>query len=222
MSITYTHSRTAEKIFRRARRLREQMQTNEEPLLAVPAIWDSGKEDISTPCEVIVTNQRLIGYYSVNFPRKRIFLEDMQLNKISSVTLREKTFEPIFRELLVCEGPRKIYIRAPRRYIEALYAALRSNSEQHVTTPQETVADEQAHHKQATAQQTPSYGRQDVRRPFERSPLAITLLFVGGLVLEISGFVLWGATHSLQIGLPLFIAGLVAGLTAIFVRRSRN
>jgi hypothetical protein len=222
MSITYTHSRTAEKIFRRVRRLREQIQTNEEPLLAVPAIWDSGKEDKSTPCEVIVTNQRLIGYYSVNFPRKRIFLEDMQLNKISSVTLREKTFEPIFRELLICEGPRKIYIRAPRRYIEALYAALRSNSEQHVTTPKETVADEQAHYEQATAQQAPSYGRQDVRRSFERSPLAITLLFVGGLVLEVSGFVLWGATHSLQTGLPLFIAGLVAVLTAIFIRRARN
>jgi hypothetical protein len=198
------------------------MQTNEEPLLAVPAIWDSGKEDRSTPCEVIVTNQRLMGYYSVNFPRKRIFLEDMQLNKISSVTLREKTFEPIFRELQVCEGPRKIYIRGPRRYIEALYAALRSNSEQHVTTPKETVAGEQAHHVQAAAQQTRSYGRQDVRRTFERSPLAITLLFVGGLFLEVSSFVLWAATHSFQIGLPLFIAGVVAVLTAIFVKRQRN
>ncbi len=222
MSTMYTHSRTAEKIFRRARRLREQMQTNEEPLLAIPAIWDSGKEDKSTPCEVIVTNQRLMGYYSVNFPRKRIFLEDIQLNKISSVTLREKTFEPIFRELLVCEGPRKIYIRAPRRYIEALYAALRSNSEQHVTTSKETVVGEPAQHEQATAPHTPSYGRQDVRRTFERSPLAITLLYVGGLFLEVSGFVLWGATHSLQVGLPLFIAGLVAVLAAIFVRRQRN
>ncbi|HET7639693.1 MAG TPA: hypothetical protein VFK47_13285 [Ktedonobacteraceae bacterium] len=222
MSTMYTHSRTAEQIFRRTRRLREQMQIDEEPQLAVPAIWDSGKEDKSTPCEVIITNQRLMGYYSVNFPRKRVFLEDIQLNKISSVTLREKTFEPIFRELLVCEGPRKIYIRAPRRYIEALYAALRSNSEQHITTSKETAAAEQAQGEQATAQHTPSFGRQDVRRAFERSPLAITLLFVGGLVLEVFGFVLWGATHSLQIGLPLFIAGLVSVLAAIFVRRQRN
>src|SRR5260370_7867209 len=124
MSTMYKHSRTAEKIFRRARRIREQMQANEEPRLAVPAIWASGKEDRSTPCEVIVTNQRLMGYYSVNFPRKRIFLEDIQLNKISSVTLREKTFEPIFRELLVCEGPPKIYIHTPLPYIKPLYSPL--------------------------------------------------------------------------------------------------
>src|SRR5258708_12488069 len=174
MSTMYTHSRTAEKIFRRARRLREQMQANEEPRLAVPAIWDSGKEDKSTPCEVIVTNQRLMGYYSVNFPRKRIFLEDMQLNKISSVTLREKTFEPIFRELLVCEGPRKIYIRAPRRYIEALYAALRSNSEQHLTTSKQTVVAEPPQHEQATAPQTPPYAHPHTHRLSSPPPLPTT------------------------------------------------
>lgn len=222
MSTIHTHSRTAEKIYRRVKRLREQMQIDEEPLLAVPAIWDSGKEEYSTPCEVIVTNQRLMSYYSVLFPRKRVFLEDMQLAGITSVTLRTKAFEPIFRELLVFEGTRKIYIRAPRRYIEALYAALRLATEQHVAANPVTFVDEQVQQEQTVAPREPIYRRQNVRNTFERSPLAITLLFVGGLILEIIGFVMWGTTHSLQVGLPLFIAGLVAVLTATFIRRQHN
>src|SRR5437879_8705217 len=107
----YTHSRTAEKIFRRARRLREQMQTNEEPLLAVPAIWDSGKEQRSVPCEVIVTNQRLIGYYAVDFPRKRSFLEEHSLSTITSVTLCYKTYESLYRKLLSRYGDHTLYVR---------------------------------------------------------------------------------------------------------------
>ena len=220
MPATNNTTRTIEKIFRRVKRLRDQMQPGEEPLLAVPAIWDSGQGQRAIPCEVIVTNQRLLGYYSANFPRKRLFLEELSLAALTTVSLRHKTYEPLFRELLVSEGRRKVYIRAPRRYIEALFAALRSATGEYVPAAQPTFEDkpeEDTAHNPAAV-----YGRQDIRTSFDRSPLAITLLFVGGIVLEILGFVLWGATQSVQIGIPLFVAGLVAVLTATFIKRQRS
>lgn len=207
------------------------MQPDEEPLLAVAGIWDSGKEDHSTPCEVIVTNQRLLGFYTSRISRtRRLFLEQVDLKAITVVSLRQKTYEPIFRELLVSEGKRKIYIRAPRRYIEALFAALRETIEQigdktsvaFEDGPQQGETPEtSAIHREATPI-TPAYGRQDVRVSFERSPLAIMLLFVGGLIIEVIGFVLWGMTGNLQVGIPLFAAGVVAVMTAIFLRRQRT
>jgi len=213
--------RTREKIYRRVKKLRDHMQPGEEPLLAVPAIWDNGQGQHSTPCEVIVTNQRLLGYYSVSFPRKRFFLDELSLAALTAVSLRQKTYEPIFRELLVRDNQRKIYIRAPRRYIEALFAALRVTTEEYTPTAQPAFEDQS---KEDTTRRTSplTYGRQDIRRSFERSPLAITLLFVGGIALEVLGFVLWGATQSAQIGIPLFIAGLVAVLTATFVKRQQR
>src|ERR1700676_266014 len=102
-------TRTIEKIFRQVKRLREQMQPGEEPLLAIPAIWDDGKQPHSTPCDVIVTNQRLLGYYSVMHPRPRLFLEELPLAEITAVSFRHKTYEPLFRELLVSMGQRKVY-----------------------------------------------------------------------------------------------------------------
>jgi hypothetical protein len=215
---------TTEKIFRRAKRLRDHMQPGEEPLLAVAAIWDNGQEQHSTPCEVIVTNQRLLGYYSVNFPRKRFFLDDLSLAAITSVTLRHKTYEPLFRELLVRDSQRKVYIRAPRRYIEALFAALRLAAEEHAPTTQAAFEDQSKETEKDTARRAaaPAYGRQDIRTSFEGSPLAITLLFVGGIALEILGFVLWGVTQSAQVGIPLFIAGLIAVLAATFVKRQKR
>ena len=63
---------TAEKILRSVKLLRDYMLPDEIPLLNVPAIWDSGKEQRSTPCDVIVTNQRLLGYYSVIRPRQQV------------------------------------------------------------------------------------------------------------------------------------------------------
>jgi hypothetical protein len=221
MSQVTNTARTIEKIFRRVKGLRDQMQPGEEPLLAVPAIWDSGQEQHSIPCEVIVTNQRLLGYYSVNFPRKRLFLEELSLAALTTVSLRHKTYEPLFRELLVSEGRRKVYIRAPRRYIEALFAALRSATEQFVPAAQAMFEDKPEENRTGPSP-APVYGRQDIRTPFDRSPLAITLLFVGGIVLEILGFVLWGATQSAQVGIPLFVAGLVAVLTATFIKRQRR
>ena len=130
MPATHDKIRTIEKIFRQVKRLREQMQPGEEPLLAIPGIWDSGKQPRSIPCDVIVTNQRLLGYYSVVHPRPRLFLEELPLAEITAVSFRHKTYEPLFRELLVAVGKRKVYIRAPRRHIEALYAALRAANEQ--------------------------------------------------------------------------------------------
>ena len=228
MPATHKNTRTIEKIFRKVKRLRDHMQPNEEPLLAIPAIWDSGKERRSVPCDVIVTNQRLMGYYSVNRPRPRLFLEELPLADITVVSFRHKTYEPLFRELLVSTGQQKVYIRAPRRFIEALYAALREATELYASTEQTTFED-----IPATAIETPDapartrssatvYGRQDIRTNFERSPLAITLLFGGGLLLEILGFGLWVATQSVQAGLPLFVAGLVCVLAATFVRRQRD
>ncbi len=221
MSQVNNTARTIEKIFRRVKGLRDQMQPGEEPVLAVPAIWDSGQEQHSTPCEVIVTNQRLLGYYSVNFPRKRLFLEELSLAALTTVSLRHKTYEPLFRELLVSEGRRKVYIRAPRRYIEALFAALRLATDQFVPAAQAMFEDKPEENRTGPSP-APVYGRQDIRTSFDRSPLAITLLFVGGIVLEILGFALWGATQSAQVGIPLFVAGLVAVLTATFIKRQRR
>jgi hypothetical protein len=217
MSTKPTQSRTAQQILRRVKGLGDAMRADEEPLLAIPAIWDSGKEDHSMPCEVIVTNQRLMGFYSSSFPRKRGFLEEVPLASINAVTLRRKTFEPLFRELLVQGGQRKIYIRATRRYIEELLAALRSAIERFVPEAGPTFNDEEQGPRSA-----PVYERQEIRAPFESSPLAITLLLAGGLALAVTGFVLWTAAQSPQTGLPIFVAGLVAVFTSMLVRRKRS
>jgi hypothetical protein len=221
-------SRTAEKILTRLKGLRNHLQAGEEPLFTVPAIWDAGQSQRSTACDVVLTNQRLFGYIFVTFPRERLFLDALQLNAIKAVSLRRKTYEPIFRELLVREERRDVYIRAPRHKIEPLYEALRSAIMQYVPSAQLDLEDEQvnANSSQAissslsTPPPSPIYGRQEIRTSFDRSPLAITLLFVGGLLLEILGAVIWIATQSLQTGLPPLIAGLVAVITAIFLRRA--
>ena len=225
MPATDNRTRATEKIFRKVRRLRNHIQPGEEPLLAIPAIWDSGKEQRSIPCDVIVTNQRLMGYYSVVRPRPRLFLEELPLTEIVAVSFRHKTYEPLFRELLVSTDSSKVYVRAPRRYIEALYAALREATELYATTTHPTFEDIPASKSNTPASNrtTPTvYGRQELRRPFQNSPLAITLLFGGGLLLEILGFGLWAATQSLQVGMPLFIAGIVSVITATLLRRQRN
>jgi len=218
---TSSNTRSRENIFRRVRGLRNQMHADEVPLLAVPAIWDSGQGPRSVPCDVIVTNQRVMGYYSVTMPRKRLFLEDVELTSITAVSLRQKTFEPIFRELMVSAEQRKIYIRAPRRQIEALFAALREATAEYAPAEQPTFEDEQEKEPQNTPRPAPVYGRQDIRTSFESSPLAITLLFVSGIVMEIVGVGLWAMTGSAQAGIPLFIAGLIAVLMATFAKRRR-
>jgi len=207
---------TSDKIIRRLKGLRTHLQPDEEPLFTVPAIWDSGQDQRSVPCDVVLTNKRLFGYVYVTFPRERLYLDALTLTAIKVVTFRQKTFEPVFRELLVSDGQHKVYIRAPRKKLERLYEALRSAMEQYAPNEQPTLQNEETKH---INEATPAFGRQEIRTTFERSPLAITLLFIGGLILEIGGIVLWTTTHSSQTGLPLIIAGFVAVITAILVRR---
>jgi hypothetical protein len=216
-----SQSRTAEKILSRLKGLRNHLQADEEPLFSVPAIWDGGQSQRSMACDVVLTNQRLFGYVYVSFPRERLFLDALQLNGIKAVSLRRKTYEPVFRELLVSERQRKVYIRAPRQKIESLYEALRAAIAQYAPSAQAAIEDEAG---SSPSQVTPSpvYGRQEIRTSFERSPLAIILLFVGGLLLEILGAVVWVATQSAQTGLPPIIAGLAAVITAILLRRARG
>src|SRR5713101_10012832 len=207
---------TAEKILSRLKGLRNHMQAGEVPVFTVPAIWDAGQGQRSMPCDVVVTNQRIFGYFYVSFPRERLFLDALALATIQAVSLRHKTYEPLFRELLVSDGQRKVYIRAPRQKIESLYAALRSALERYAPNVQTTLERDETSHINET---TTAFGRQEIRTTFERSPLAIILLFIGGLILEIGGIVLWTATQNTQIGLPLIVAGFVAVITAILVRR---
>src|SRR5438874_497901 len=127
---------TADKILRHLKGLRTHLQPDEEPLLTVPAIWDSGQEQRSVPCDVVLTNKRIIGYIYVTFPRERLFLDALTLSAIKVVTFRQKTFEPVFRELLLSDVQHKVYIRAPRKKLERLYEALRSAMEHYVPVEQ--------------------------------------------------------------------------------------
>ena len=220
---------TTEKILAQIKGLRNHLQSDEEPLLALPGIWDGGLEKRSTPCDIILTNQRLFGYYFVSFPRERLFLDALTLTKIRNVAVREKNFEPLFRELLVSEGQRKVYIRAPRQKIETLYAELRSAIETYAPVNEAALKENTEHEKaeegttdeQIILPTAPVYGRQEIKTTFESSNIAIVMLFVGGLVLEIGGALLW-ATVGQSIGLPLCIAGFVLVFAAIMQRRQRR
>lgn len=227
------------KILASVKGLQAHLQEDEQPLLNMPAIWDGGRTTDdrqpprSMPCDVILTNQRLFGYVYTTFPRERLFLDALSLADISSVTLRQKSFEPIFHELLVSDGRRKVYIRAPHKKIEVLYTAIREAIEQYATTSHTAFIDEQAEEEEekpaspalpasSIQHAAPMYGRQDIHRSFESSPLAMTLLFVGGLLLEIGGVIIWSATASASTGLPLCIAGFVSVMTAIVMRIRRK
>jgi hypothetical protein len=214
-------SSTAEKILTSLKGLRDHMHTGEEPLFSIPAIWHGGQEKRGMPCDVVLTNQRLLGYVFVTFPRQRLFLEDFALRTITIVSLRHRTFEPLFNELLVSDGQRKVYIHAPRKKIENLYQALRAAIEEYAPATQTSF--EGGEEVVASGEHVrPVFGRQEIHRAFERSPLAITLLFTGGLLLEIIGAVLWVLTQNIQAGLPLFIAGFIAVLTAFMIRRRQH
>lgn len=214
-----TRNQQAQKIVSRFKGLSKQLEPGEEPVLSLPAIWDSKQADHGETCEVIITNQRVIGFYFRSFPREKLFLDALQISRINAVTLWQKSHEPVFRELMVTEGKRTVYIRAPRRKIEELYTTLRA-----MTTPKtgnEAGTDEQEPAPAGDAI-VPSYGRQELSVRFERSPLAIMLLFTGGLLLEIVGILVWSGTGSASIGFPLCIAGFVAVCAAIYVQRQRR
>lgn len=209
---------TAEKIIANIKGLRNHLLPDEQPILTFPGIWDGGQQQHSTPCEIVLTNQRLLGYFFVSFPRERLFLEALTLSQITNVSLRQKSFEPLFRELMISEGERKVYIRAPRKKIELLYTGLREAIDLYAPSTQTTF---EAGSADQSSQAAPVYGRQDIKRPFENSMLAILILFVGGLVLEVAGVLLWMFTHSAPTGLPLCVAGFLAVLTALMVRRQQ-
>ena len=212
---------SAEKILARLKGLRTHMQSGEEPLFSIPAIWDGGQGQRGTAGDVVLTNQRLFGYAFVSFPRERLFLDAIPLSSIKAISLRHKSFEPVFRELLVSDGQRNAYIRSRRRQIEGLYQALRAAIEKFAPAAQPAFENVEVENTTAI-RPAPIYGRQEIRTPFERSSAGITLLFAGGLLLEVIGVLLWLATGSAQTGLPLFFAGLVAVITAVLVRRQQR
>jgi hypothetical protein len=211
-------NKSPDEIISKLKGLRRHLQPDEEPLFTVPAIWDSGEDQRSVPCDVVLTNKRLFGYVYVTFPRERLYLDAINLNAIKAVTFRQKTFEPVFRELLVSDGQHKVYIRAPRKKLERLYEALQSAMERYDRNKQAAL---QSEGTKPINEASTTFGRQEIRTTFERSPLAITLLFIGGLVLEIVGIVLWATTQNAPTGLPLIVAGCVAVITALLVRRQR-
>lgn len=207
-----------EKIIASVKGLRDHLQPDEQPLMSIPAIWDGGQSTHSTPCDVIVTNQRLLGYYFVKWPRERLFLEDLPLTAISSVSLRQKKHAPVFRELFVSTGQQDVYIRAPQRKIETLYTGLHSALDSYTTSDSATGPG--ASSDEVATEAAPVFGRLETNNAFNNSPLAITLLFTGGLILEFLGILFWTGIHRPDIGVPLLVAGIVAIITAILVRRA--
>lgn len=226
------------------RGLASHLQSDEQVSLNIPGIWVTGRttasqqggeqdeqaaQSRSTTCDIILTNQRLLGYAHIRFPRERLFLESFSLNTLTAVSLRQKSYEPLFHELLVSDGQHRAYIRSSRPKIEQLYEALRA-----INTPvtADTTEPEGTSHEDAPAsipasnngssQSSTAYGRQDIQRTFEQSPLGITVLFIGGLLLEILGIVLWGVTHSPQIGIPLCVAGFACVIAATTQRRRQR
>lgn len=213
----------SEKILSRIKGLRVHMREGEQPLFSIPAIWENATEKQSNACDVVLTNQRLFGYIYTTFPRERLFLDALELGHITQVSLRQKSFEAVFRELLVKDGVKSIYIRAPRKKIEDTSTTLQRVLAEHAPTTA-VVLDAETTSEQAApttepASVPPTFQRQKIQQPLERSPMSISLLLIGGLLVEILGIIIWSATESVQTGLPLFFAGIVMVLVATFARR---
>jgi hypothetical protein len=214
-------TRTAsQKIIASLKGLRDHLQEDEQPVINIPGIWDSSQQQSSTACDIVLTNQRLLGYYKVNFPRERFFLDTLPLSTIRTITLQQKK-DPVFREILVYTGERQVYIRSSRQKIEQLNTALQQALEHNTFYGGMPVAaikarDQKAQPLSSKQQELPSA---DASTP--ATPLNITLLFTGGLLLEVLGALLWAGTHSIQIGAPLVIAGFVSWSGAMFLRKQR-
>ena len=210
-----------DKILTSIKGLRDNLQPNEEPLATIPGIWDSipagESERHATTCEIVVTNQRLLGFQYIKFPRERLFLEAFPLSSITTVTFHQRSFDPLFRELRVSDRLRTVYIRSSREKIELLNREVQSAIE---TYAPHATSSSQEESEERTA--TAVYGRKHLRTTFEQSHLGLTVLFVGGLLLEILGVFLWATTKSAQIGFPLCIAGFFAVFIAILSRRYGN
>lgn len=229
---------TSDKIFNRLKGLRERMRESEQPLFSIPAIWENATDHQSNACDLVLTNQRIFGYIYTTFPRERLFLDAIDLDAITAVSIRKKSFEAVFRELLVSDSQKRVYIRATSKKIEETYTALRAAITEYAPitraalsppaaddsqpAPGTAAADGTGNEQAGATEQRgsrPVYSRQNVRQALERSPLGITLLLVGGLLLEIIGLLAWFAARNAQAGLPLLFAGILAVVVAIFARR---
>lgn len=217
----------AEKIVASIKGLREQLQADEKPLTTIPGTWYSiptgESEPRTTTCEIVLTNQRLLGFLYIKFPRERLFLEAFSLAGITTLSFRQRSFDPLFRELLISDGLREASIRSSREKIELLYEEVQSaiaTYAPHATSSPPSVSEER--HEGGKVRPVPLYERKMLHTSFEQSKLGITVLFVGGLLLEIIGIIAWSATKSGQIGLPLCIAGLFAVFIATLTRRQRR
>jgi len=214
---------TSQKILARLKGLQAHLREGEQPLFTIPVIWENATEKQTNACDLVLTNQRVFGYIFTSFPRERLFLDALELESIKAVSLRQKNFDAVFRELFVSDGTKKIYLRATRKKIEDAYAALQATIGKSAPAAQADAPSTEPGTPQAnqSAASTPvtTFGRQQVKQTLERSPLGITLLLVGGLLLEIIGVLAWAATGEAQTGLPLCMAGIVAVVVATIARR---
>jgi hypothetical protein len=210
----------ASKITTSIKGLQTHLQPDEQPQLDIPGIWDNGQQQYSTMCDIILTNQRIFGFYYKKFPREHLFLDAINLSDITNVSLRKKQHEPLFRELLIEAGTHKVYIRAPLNKLEPLYNAMQEFT--HVSPESDAIIDAIAASVPGVAGFPPTYGRQEIRASFENSPLAIAILFIGGILLELTGVYISTASHSSPSGLSLCFAGFAAVITAIILRSKRS
>lgn len=225
---------SSDKILTHLKGLQAQMREDEQPLFSTPAIWENATKHESHACDLVLTNQRVFGYIYTTFPREHLFLDALELNEITAISIREKNFEALFRELFISDGQQRVYIRATRKKIEETAAALRAALAEHapatraaldtndkkleetgLAASQESKSTDTAESQHAA----PTYSRQRVQQPLNRSPFGITLLLVGGLLLEVLGALAWAVTGSAQTGLPLCFAGIVAVIVATLTRR---
>ena len=216
----------AEKILASIKGLRDHLQPDEEPLVTIPGIWDGvptgESERRAITCEIVVTNQRVIGYMYTKFPRERLFLEAFPLKNITNLAFRQRSFDPLFRELSLSDGTRTAYIRSSREKIELLYHEIQTAIATYA--PHSTSSSQSSEYTsdEATVRPVPIYERKTIRTTFEQSSLGITALFVGGLLLEVIGIIAWSLTQSIQVGLPLCLAGLLAVFIATLSVRHRR
>ena len=215
-----------EKILASIKGLREHMQADEKLLTTIPGTWYSvpigESEPRTTTCEIVLTNQRLLGFLYIKFPRERLFLEAFSLASIIKLSFRQRSFDQLFRELLVSDGLREASIRSSREKIELLNQEIQlaiATYAPHTTSSAQSSSSFKEGQEVDTVRPTPVYERKELKTSFEQSRLGVTVLFVGGLLLEIIGIIAWSATKSGQIGLPLCIAGIFAVFIATLVRR---
>src|SRR5579875_2065178 len=132
-------ARNAQKILARVKGLQEHMRPDEFPLLNIPAVWDGGlpeQEGHATPVDVVVTNQRVIGYALKTFPRTHLFFDALELPRLTTISQRNKSYEPLFRELLLSDGKRKVYLRTAQKQASQLIHTLRQAIETYVPDAQ--------------------------------------------------------------------------------------